>query len=198
MKTISPGKRLSPDDAENLDAYRRYEITDDGISPWAVPGTAGAMNLVTGNERNEWGRVTTEPAIRKAMVEKRSRKIETVKSRLPRANEWGSNDSVTGIVCLGILEGVIREALERLEKQGLSFHCHRPRTIWPVLRETIDFVNSHDRVYVIEQSEGAQLAGLLQSAGASAEKISNILRYDGLQFTTGELVAAILEKERLS
>jgi pyruvate/2-oxoacid:ferredoxin oxidoreductase alpha subunit len=55
-----------------------------------------------------------------------------------------------------------------------------------------------DRVYVIEQSEGAQLAGLLQSAGASAEKISNILRYDGLQFTTGELVAAILEKERLS
>jgi 2-oxoglutarate ferredoxin oxidoreductase subunit alpha len=193
-----PGKRLSPDDAENLDAYRRYEITDDGISPWAVPGTAGAMNLVTGNERNEWGRVTTEPAIRKAMVEKRSRKIETVKSRLPRANEWGSNDSVTGIVCLGILEGVIREALERLEKQGLSFHCHRPRTIWPVLRETIDFVNSHDRVYVIEQSEGAQLAGLLQSAGASAEKISNILRYDGLQFTTGELVAAILEKERLS
>ena len=67
-----------------------------------------------------------------------------------------------------------------------------------MLQDTIDFVNSHERVYVVEQSEGAQLAGLLKSEGAQAEKIVSILKYDGLQFFTAELVEAIMEKERLA
>jgi hypothetical protein len=49
---------------------------------------------------------------------------------------------------------------------------------------------------VVEQSEGAQLAGLLKSEGAPAEKIVSILRYDGLQYTAGEVVEVILEKEQ--
>jgi 2-oxoglutarate ferredoxin oxidoreductase subunit alpha len=193
---ISDGKRLSESEVAQLEEYRRYEITEDGISPWAVPGTPQAMNLVTGNERNEWGRVTTVPEIRVKMVDKRSRKIETVMPQLPEGVEWGDSDALTGIIGIGILGGVIAEAVERLSKHGYRFHCHRPRTLWPVLKDTIDFVNSHERVYVIEQSEGAQLAGLLQSEGARADKIVEILRYDGLQFTAGEMVEAILEKER--
>ena len=92
----------------------------------------------------------------------------------------------------------ISEAAERLAEQGLHFRCHRPRTLWPVLEDTIDFVNSHERVYVVEQSEGAQLAGLLKSEGARADRIISILKYDGLQFSTAELVDIIMEKERLA
>jgi len=192
------GKRLSAADVEQLDAYRRYEITDDGISPWAVPGTPEGMNLVTGNERNEWGQVSAEPDIRVAMMDKRTRKIDTIKPQLPIADQWGDEDASIGIIGVGILGGVITEAVERLEEQELKFHCHRPRTLWPVLPDTTNFINSKERVYVVEQSESAQLAELLQSAGAHKEKICSILRYDGLQFTAGELVDLILEKERLS
>jgi 2-oxoglutarate ferredoxin oxidoreductase subunit alpha len=192
---IDQGKRLSDTDVAGLDEYRRYEITDDGISPWAVPGTPGGMNLVTGNERNEWGQVTTEPDMRVKMVDKRSRKIDSVKSQLPTAVEWGDPESPVGIIGVGILGGVIAEATERMTKEGSQFHCHRPRTLWPVLQETIDFVNAHERVYVVEQSKGAQLAGLLQSAGAHSERIVSILKYDGLQFTTAELVSRIMETE---
>ncbi len=193
-----PGKRLSAEDVSKLDAYRRYEITEDGISPWAIPGTEGAMNLVTGNERDEWGKVSTQPQNRVAMVDKRSRKLETVKDRLPKAHEWGDESASIGIVATGILESVITESLERLAGHGLRFHCHRPRTLWPLPAETVDFVNAHERVYVIEQSEGAQLAALLKSEGAHAEKIRNVLKYDGLQFITSELVATLLEKEGVS
>jgi len=193
---IDQGKRVTENELADMHEYRRYQITPDGISPWAVPGTRDAMNLVTGNERNEWGRVTTEPEMRIAMVDKRSRKIETVKPQLPAAVESGDSDSPTGIVAVGILGGVVAEATARMQKEGYSFHCHRPRTLWPVLRETIDFVNAHERVYVIEQSEGAQLAGLLKSEGARAENIVNILKYDGLQFTVAGLVEAIMEKEQ--
>jgi len=193
---IDPGKRVGENELAQMEEYRRYEITKDGISPWAVPGTREAMNLITGNERDEWGRVTTAPEMRIRMVEKRSRKIETVMPQLPKAAEWGDSEASAGIICVGILGGVVAEAVERMADQGFRFHCHRPRTLWPVLTETIDFVNSHRRVYVVEQSEGAQLAGLLQSEGALAERIVNILKYDGLQFTAGELLEVILGKER--
>ena len=65
-----------------------------------------------------------------------------------------------------------------------------------MLEDSIDFVNAHDRVYVVEQSQGAQLAALLRSEGAQAGRIRSILRYDGLQYTTSELVNEILELER--
>ena len=101
-----------------------------------------------------------------------------------------------GIIGVGILGGVISESVVRMAEQGYHFHCHRPRTLWPVLQDTIDFVNTHERVYVVEQSEGAQLASLIKSEGARAENIVSILKYDGLQFSTAELVEIILEKER--
>jgi len=195
---IDQGKRVTERDLKQMEEYRRYEITDDGISPWAVPGTRDAMNLVTGNERNEWGRVTTEPGMRVRMMDKRSRKIETVRPQLPKAVESGDSDSPVGIIAVGVLGGVVAEATGRLAEQGCQFHCHRPRTLWPLLQDTIDFVNSHKRVYVVEQSEGAQLAGLLRSEGARAENITSILKYDGLQFLAAELVEAIMEKERLA
>ncbi len=58
------------------------------------------------------------------------------------------------------------------------------------------FVKSHERVYIVEQSESGQLADLIRSAGAPAERIRSILKYDGLQYTAEELVAAILAQER--
>lgn len=195
---VDYGKRLSDEEVGKLAEYKRYAITDDGISPMAFPGTPGGMNLVTGNERDEWGRVTTEPVNRVKMVDKRSRKIETVKPSLPKALEWGDTRSPLGIICVGILGGILAEALPTLVEQGYNFHCHRPRTLWPVLQDTIDFVNSHEKVYIIEQSEGKQLAGLLQSAGANAQNIVSILKYDGLQFTANEMARLILAKERQS
>jgi len=99
---------------------------------------------------------------------------------------------------MGILGGVLAEACECMAEAGYYFHCHRPRTLWPVLQDTIEFVNSHERVYVVEQNEGAQLAGLLQSAGARAENIVSILKYDGLQFSPAELQKLIMEREQRS
>lgn len=53
---VDQAKRLTADDVTGLKEYRRYLVTSDGISPWSVPGTPGAMNIVTGNKHNEWGR----------------------------------------------------------------------------------------------------------------------------------------------
>jgi len=192
---IDQAKRLTQDDVAELEEYKRYLVTDDGISPWAVPGTPGGMNLVTGNERDEWGRVSTEAANRVVMMDKRSRKIETVRPLLPVGVEAGDENATIGIVATGILDGVITEAIERLALQGRSYRLHRPRTLWPVLDDTIEFINSHEKVFVVEQNEGAQLASLLRGEGANADRIVSILKYDGLQFTVRELIDSLLAEE---
>ncbi|MEE8370871.1 MAG: 2-oxoacid:acceptor oxidoreductase subunit alpha [Sphingomonadales bacterium] len=193
---IDNGKRLDDDGLSKLDEYRRYAITEDGISPWAVPGQPGGMNLVTGNERDEWGLVSTEPANRKAMVDKRARKIESVRHRLPGALEWGDGKSEIGVICVGMVGDLVDEASERLADHGISLRCHRPRTLWPLPEQTVDFVKSCDRVYVVEQNHSGQLAHLIRAAGAPAEGMESILKYDGVPMSVGHLVDAILENEK--
>jgi len=190
-----PGKRLSADELAGMAEYRRYLITDDGISPWAVPGTPGGMNLVTGNERDEWGHVTTKPDIRTRMTEKRMRKIALATDLLPSGRRWGDPHARIGLLGVGMQLGVMREAAERLSRAGHAVECLQPRTIWPVPAETVDFIRSHERTYVIEHNAGAQLAHLLRGAGAPPEKMRSILRYDGRPFRPVELVNAVLDGE---
>jgi 2-oxoglutarate ferredoxin oxidoreductase subunit alpha len=192
---IDNGKRLDDAEISKLDEYRRYAITEDGVSPWAIPGQPGGMSLMTGNERNEWGQVSTDPENRIAMVDKRARKIDSIRHRLPGAHEWGDEQAEVGVVCIGMVGDVLAEAGERLAEHGINLRCHRPRTLWPLLEDTVDFVKSRDRVYVAELNKEGQLAQLLKSAGAPAEKMQSILKYDGVAMGVAELVEAILEKE---
>ena len=193
---IDNGKRLDDAEISKLDEYRRYAITEDGISPWAIPGQRQGMNLVTGNERNEWGQVSTDPVNRAAMVDKRARKIDSVRHQLPRAYEWGDEQANVGVICVGMVGDVLIEARERLTGHGIGLRCHRPRTLWPLPDDTVDFVKSCERVYVVEYNKGGQLADLIRSVGAPAEGMHSILKYDGVPMSVAQLVEAILEKEK--
>jgi len=56
--------------------YKRYEITDDGISPYAIPGTENGDFIATSYEHDEYGATSEQPEVKKAMTEKRWRKLE--------------------------------------------------------------------------------------------------------------------------
>ncbi len=192
---IEGGKVVSVADLAAQGEYRRYAITDDGISPWAVPGTPGGMNLVTGNERNEWGQVSTEPANRVAMMDKRMRKLDTVRPRLPGGRRFGTDDAPLGILGIGMQLGVMTEAAELLAAAGVPVAGLQPRTLWPVLDETVEFVERRKRVYVVEHNAEAQLTHLLASVGVPRDRLVPVLRYDGVPFRPGELAGRILEEE---
>src|ERR1700688_2198284 len=69
--------------------YRRFAFTDDGVSPRAVPGTEGGMYLAAGSEHNDHGVITEDARNRAKMMEKRMRKLESMRPELPKANILG-------------------------------------------------------------------------------------------------------------
>ncbi len=195
---VETGKRLGPEDLAAIDEYRRYAVTADGVSPWAVPGTPGGMSLVTGNERNEWGHVATGAVNRTAMVDKRIRKIESVRRDLPPGHRWGDPAAGVGMIGIGMELAAMEEATEHLAVAGLPVSGLQPRTLWPVLEETIDFVRAHQRVYVVEHNAEAQLSHLIASVGAPHDRLRSVLKYDGIPFRPRELAAQILHGEEVA
>jgi 2-oxoglutarate ferredoxin oxidoreductase subunit alpha len=192
---IDKGKRLGIEELAEIKEYRRYQVTDDGISPWAVPGTPGGMNLVTGNEHDEWGLVSTQPANRRLMMDKRFRKIERARDLFPRGRRGGVEGAKIGILSVGMVCGTVREAVERLRARGLDIEILEPRTIWPVLEETLEFIGLHIRTYVVELNYEGQLARIMVGEGAPAEKIQSIRQSDGTPFRPGALVTEIEQRE---
>ena len=192
---IDRGPRLSDEQLDAMGTYGRYAITDDGVSPYSIPGQAYGMFLVTGNERFPDGTVTTQPANRLQMVAKRSRKIEIAaqEGRLPSSQLWGDPDAEIGVIGVGGAYGPILEAVERLQAQGIPVAYHQPRTLWPVMPDTIDFIDSRRHVFVVELNATAQIAKLFTREGADPGKISNVLRYDGEPFRPNDIVAPVSE-----
>lgn len=192
---IDNGKRLDDAQVAPLKEYRRYQVTADGVSPWTIPGTPGGMNLITGNEHDEWGFVTTKSDIRVQMIDKRARKVSLAAGLLPKGRRFGEPGERVGMLGFGMQLGVMQEAAERLAQAGQRVECLQPRTLWPVLDETLEFVDSHDYTYVIEHNATGQVAQLLRAAGLPSQKIRSVLRYDGCPFRPAELVETILQRE---
>ena len=192
---IDQGKRLSSDDLKKLDVYKRYLFTEDGVSPYTIPGTPNGMSLVTGNEHDEFGLVTTDPVNRVRMVDKRQIKMKTMLPDLPRAGRFGDLESKIGIIGIGMTFGVILEALDTLADRGVDAQYFQPRTLWPMLDETIQFINGCDVVYVVDLNAQGQLAGLFVREGADASRIRKLLHYDGTPIRSDAVVAFVMNDQ---
>ena len=89
----------------------------------------------------------------------------------------------------------MREAVERLAEAGIAVAGLAPKTLWPVLEETIDFVVSRRRTYIVELNAEGQLAHLIAGVGAPMDRMRNVLRYNGIAFTPGDIVDEIMRGE---
>jgi pyruvate/2-oxoacid:ferredoxin oxidoreductase alpha subunit len=128
------------------------------------------------------------------MMDKRARKLETISAMLPTAVNWGDASSEIGIIGVGMERGVMRDLTSLLAKQNKSAAFHSPRTLWPVLPETLEFIAGKSRVFVIEHNQEGQLFRLLGGALASRSHMTNITRYDGRAFSPEDLFRRLHEE----
>ena len=189
---IDRGKLATEEALSKLDSYKRYEITDDGISIRSIPSQEGGMFQVTGNEHNEFGLVSVDKTNRLRMMRKRMAKLEIAKQDLPRGINRGRSDAKVGVIGFGSTYGPIVEATNQLEKIDLPVKFHQIRTIWPLLEDDLQsFVDAVETVFVIECNYQGQLANLIRSRLDNTSKIHSITKFDGSSFKPQEIANAI-------
>ncbi len=190
---IKRGKRIDAESLQGTEIYKRYAFSEDGISAFTEPGTPGGMWLVTGNEHDEFGHVSTDPDNRVRMVQKRQRKMKAMQADLPRAVTHGIETAEIGFLGVGITYGVINEAMDILAERNINSQFHQLRTIWPMLEETPEFTRRCRHVFVVEYNSTGQLATLIVAHGGEGAHIHSVLAYDGMPLQAEGLVQEVIE-----
>jgi Pyruvate:ferredoxin oxidoreductase and related 2-oxoacid:ferredoxin oxidoreductases, alpha subunit len=169
--------------------FQPHAITDDGISPRALPGTDDGAHMTTGLEHDELGRRTEDTEMRIKQVDKRDRKIETAKQREAwDAREFGDADADTLILSWGSNEGAIVEAMDILDDDGIDIQFISVPYIFPRpdLRDAID---DAEDVLVVECNSTGQFADLIERDALA--RVDRINKYNGVRFKADELAEEI-------
>ncbi|MGH7727538.1 MAG: 2-oxoacid:acceptor oxidoreductase subunit alpha [Vulcanimicrobiaceae bacterium] len=178
--------------------YRRYAIGDGDGSPRAIPGVAGGMHLAAGSEHDEAGVVSENAASRRAMMEKRMRKLERARSVVPPPRLHGDPAASVALLGYGSVCGPVREALAQLERAGTPCAFLELRTLWPFPDEAVRaLVDRATAVFVVEQNYSGQLERLVRAVVGPLEKLGAIRSYDGRPLRPGHIREPILHHDRL-
>ncbi len=187
------GKVLSASDLEQMESFSRYLDSDgDGICARTFPGQhpKGAY-FTRGSGHNERGQYTEDAGEYKAVVDRLRRKWETARLLVPRPALEVREGNKLAALTIGSGDGATCEALGQLAGRGIHLDYLRVRA-FPFSREIAEFIDSHERIYVIEQNRDAQLRALLiNDLEADADKLVPLLLYDGLPIASGAIVAGI-------
>lgn len=174
--------------SENNAYFKRYEVTEDGISPRVIPGMKNGIHHVTGVEHDETGKPSESAANRIAQMDKRFRKVENIRFNTPVYKNVKHEDADVLFVGFNSTRGVIEEAMTRLEKDGLKVNHAHIRLIHPFpTDEVLPLVRSAKKVVVVENNATGQLANIMKMNVGHAEKIHMHLKYDGNPFLPHEV-----------
>ena len=178
--------------------YKRYKITESGVSPRAVPGVVGHIHTAASDEHDEDGVLIsdefTNPVKRRAMMEKRMRKVAGIEASVPLPVLWGSPDADVTLIGWGSTKGVIEEACEILTRQGISANQLQIRWLVPLHGDAIlDILERSRRTVIVENNYSGQFARYLRSE-TSFVPDGYIRKYDGEPFMPHHIVEAVKEQ----
>jgi 2-oxoglutarate ferredoxin oxidoreductase subunit alpha len=177
--------------------YKRYKLTEDGISPRALPGMKNGIHWSDSYEHNEFGFSSEEMSERIEQVDKRARKFTLAQKELQGAYIYGPIKAKTTLVGWGSVKGPVLDAIKQLpEKMQEQVNFLHLNILWPLpvmsIKQALGksgILNKKKTVLIENNSEG-QLGSLIrQETGIEIDK--RILRYDGRPFFADELAAQL-------
>jgi 2-oxoglutarate ferredoxin oxidoreductase subunit alpha len=190
---------------EELDGYKRFRITEDGVSPITRPGTAGGQYLAAGLEHTEEGKADYSPINHLQMTRKRFRKLEALSAALDKnpPEYFGPESAKIGIIGWGSTAGAIREARHLAEERGILIRHMHPRVISPLPERRIrHFLAGLKQVIVVEENYTGQFAHFMKAK--FGVKPIEIHKCEGVPISPEEIyagvkkVAGILDEENIT
>ena len=167
--------------------FGRYlDVDGDGIPYRTLPGThptKGAY-FTRGTSKNAHAVYSEAGPDYVYNMQRLLKKFETAKTLVPKAVLTPSKEPARfGCIYYGSTSPAMHEALEALSQNGIFVNALRVRA-FPFQDEIFDFVQSHSKVFVVEQNRDAQLKTLLvNDAGINPASLISVLHYDGTPIT---------------
>ncbi|QHS22322.1 2-oxoacid:acceptor oxidoreductase subunit alpha [Virgibacillus sp. MSP4-1] len=170
--------------------FKRYKVTENGISPRILPGTRNGIFHVTGVEHDETGKPSEKAPNRREQMEKRLLKIKDLPKKFPSPVIKTINDEKPDVLFVGYIStrGAIEEAMARLRQDGFKVNHAHLRLLHPFPSEEIKpLIKTANQVIVVEHNATGQLANLLKMNIGYGDKITSVLKFDGTPFLPGEI-----------
>jgi 2-oxoglutarate ferredoxin oxidoreductase subunit alpha len=190
VHAAEPARRLTA--AANAPEYRRYADTPSGVSPMAVPGTAGTVYTADGLEHSERGIPSSQAADHARQLDKRERKLTQHDYGASWADVEG--DAELAVITFGSTTGAAREAIARATARGVSLRLVALRLLAPLQQPAFDRALAGVReVLVVEQNHGGQLLRYLRGRVELPGRPAGLHRPGPLPLRPGELCDAFVE-----
>ncbi|ABS59926.1 2-oxoacid:acceptor oxidoreductase subunit alpha [Fervidobacterium nodosum] len=168
--------------------YRRYEITEDGISPRGIPGYGKGLVRVDSDEHDEYGHITESEEVRIKMVDKRLRKLNKILDDFVEPKLFGDTNYEYLVVSWGSTQHIIKEAVEKLGNEKIAvLHFSQ---VYPIAPHVKGYFEKAKKVIFVEQNATGQFANLLKLE-LGVDTSNRILKYSGYVFSVEELVEKI-------
>jgi 2-oxoglutarate/2-oxoacid ferredoxin oxidoreductase subunit alpha len=162
---IKRGKVLTKEDLDRLGGFARYKDVDgDGIGYRTLPGTIhpAAAYFARGSGHNERAQYSERADDFENNMERLNRKFETARSFVPRPEITKGNHARIGIIGYGTSHWGITESRDQLRDEYSIETDYLRLRAYPFTREVHEFIEQHDRIYVVEQNRDAQMLTLLR------------------------------------
>jgi 2-oxoglutarate ferredoxin oxidoreductase subunit alpha len=195
---IDRGELIKEPQQNGNGGYKRYKITMSGVSPRAIPGVAGYTHTAASDEHDEDGVLIsdefTNPTKRRAMMEKRMRKVAGIAASVPPPELWGPKDADVTLIGWGSTKGVIEEACELLAEEGIAANQLQVRWLVPLHGdEILAILKDAKHTIIVENNYSGQFARYLRSE-TSFVPDGYIRKYDGEPFMPHHIVNAVREQ----
>ena len=197
-ESFQRGKVLDAERLEDFGEFRRYaDVDEDGIPYRTLTGTAHprAAYFTRGTGHDPGGAYSEDPAVYRANVDRLARKFDTAMKLVPKPIQDHDRSIKIAVFTYGSSHEATAEARYLLQEKGIATNCIRVRAL-PLCIEVEEFLNAHERVYLVEQNRDGQMMSLLRAELPHlAGRCQSVLNYDGLPMTAEFIARKIMTLE---
>jgi 2-oxoglutarate/2-oxoacid ferredoxin oxidoreductase subunit alpha len=197
-KPINRGKLLTDETLKKIGEWGRYKDVDgDGIPYRTIPGDRMPAYFARGSGHNAKGQYSERPDDYVDNMDRLARKFETARLFVPSPQVDRNPKAKIGFIGYGTSHYATQESRDQLrEEMNVDTSYFRLRA-FPFTEELTEFIDAHDRVYVIEQNRDAQLLQLmrLELSPERIAKLRSVLHYNGLPIDARSISDDVLAQE---
>jgi 2-oxoglutarate ferredoxin oxidoreductase subunit alpha len=199
-KPITRGKVLDAEDLNKLGGFERYRDVDgDGVGYRTLPGTnhPRAAYFTRGSGHNEKAQYTEREDDYINNMDRLAHKFEVMRQHVPEPLVTIPENAKIGFVAFGTSDYAVRESCDQLrDEYGIEASYLRLKA-YPFTQHLVDFIQRHERVYVVDQNRDAQLLGLmkLDFEPEILSKLRSLRYYGGLPLDARTVTDEIIRQE---